>query len=280
MNYSISIWAAKNIVLESWDNIINAWLQNTLRSVLCATLIFLVKPWHQYDAGTMEHTMHQPIPLALWYAVEQNDAWSHPPPNLLPDGFLPGRDVRGVCENWDNMGGSFQPAGRVTVGSDWVRRTSIGVDIEPLWRTGSTWMGVCVSPSQLYFWSYTGNREPFSVNEGANQDITTSRLVTPNNTPPKMYTLPYTMAKQTMLSISQFTEAIRHWRDILIYTLLLVIHFSLAHSLRGPFFVNTTVAIRTSDCTCTAKCTPFEQTPFPPFNPESLHRCFSLVKCS
>ena len=43
------------------------------------------------------------------------------------------------------------------------------------------------------------------VNEGVNQEITTSRLVTPNNTPPKIDT-----HIQTMLFVSQFTEAIRH----------------------------------------------------------------------
>ena len=53
-------------------------------------------------------------------------------PIKVPDVFLPGRDVRGVCEKLDNMGGSFQPAGRVTVGSDAARMTSIGVDKEPL----------------------------------------------------------------------------------------------------------------------------------------------------
>ena len=52
------------------------------------------------------------------------------PPTKVPDVFLPG--VRDVCEKWDNMGGSFQPAERVTVGSDAVRMTSIGVDMEPL----------------------------------------------------------------------------------------------------------------------------------------------------
>ena len=56
------------------------------------------------------------------------------PPIKVPDVFLPGRDVWGVCEKLklDNMGGSFQPAERVTVGSDAARMTSIGVDIELL----------------------------------------------------------------------------------------------------------------------------------------------------
>lgn len=127
--------AAKNNVLESWDNIIDAL--SPKHTQVCSVYYFNISSRATAsDAGTMEHTTYHLIPRALWYAVEQNDVHNPPLPpslpNLLPDVFLPGRDVRGVCENWDNMGGSFQPAGRVTVGSDEVRRTSIGVDIEPL----------------------------------------------------------------------------------------------------------------------------------------------------
>ena len=161
MNYSISIWGCQKYC--TWELRQYHQCLSTKHTQVCPVCYFNISSQAVASIQCWNNGTHNVPTDSPSSVVCSRAKWCNPPPppNLLPDGFLPGRDVRGVCENWDNMGGSFQPAGRVTVGSDWVRRTSIGVDIEPLWRTGSTWMGVCVSPSQQYFWSYTGNREPF-----------------------------------------------------------------------------------------------------------------------
>ena len=84
MNYSISIWGCQKILCLRAETLsAMQWVRNTPRSVLYTTLIFLAKPWHQYNAGTTEHTTYQLIP-GMQYCKMMYDWAILPTPNPQP----------------------------------------------------------------------------------------------------------------------------------------------------------------------------------------------------
>ena len=177
----------KNIVLESWDTISNAVSQK--HTQVCSVYYFNISSQAVASIQCWNNGTHN-VPTHSRYAVLQNDVWlgnsPHPQP---PTSYLMGFslvETSGVSARtgtiWEGRSSQQGVSQLALIGCG-------GHQLVWTWnhcegRGVHEWVCVCHPPSSISDLTLI-TENLFSVNEGANQDITPSRLVTRNNTPSK-----------------------------------------------------------------------------------------------